>query len=131
MAKHRPISSIRSMIGLRCPRCRRGKLFTKKGLFVYKNILEMHENCSVCGQKYDIEPGFWIGAMWISYPFVVAIEMPFLFLALFSEGNTIWMYFGMMIVTFLITLPFLVRIGRSAWIHVSIRYDKSSIIDKV
>ncbi len=126
MSAQRSISLIRSMFGLKCPRCRKGDLFTRKGLFVYQEILEMPDNCSVCDQKYNIEPGFWIGAMWISYPFVVAIEMPFLFLALFADGNYVWMYFGLMIVAFLISWPFLVRIGRSAWIHLAIRYDSEA-----
>lgn len=86
-------------------------------------MLGMPENCSVCGQKYDIEYGFWIGAMWISYPIVVAIEMPFLFLALFAEGMLTWIYFGGMVLAFLITWPFILRVGRSAWIHVSIHFD--------
>ena len=124
MGIKRPISSLRSMFGLKCPRCRKGKIFTRKGLFVYRDILEMPENCEVCNQKFDLEPGFWIGAMWISYPFVVAVEMPFLFLALFADAEDVWKYFVLMIVAFLITWPFLVRIGRSAWIHVAVRYDK-------
>jgi uncharacterized protein (DUF983 family) len=124
MAVKQSISSLRSMFGLKCPRCRKGKLFTRKGLFVYRDILKMPENCEVCDQKFEIEPGFWIGAMWISYPFVVAIEMPFLILALLADANHVWMYFALMVAAFLITWPFLLRIGRSAWIHVSIRYDK-------
>jgi hypothetical protein len=62
--------------------------------------------------------------MRISYSFAVAIEMPFLILALFAHANYVWIYFALMIFAFLITWPFLVRIGKSAWIHVSIRYDK-------
>jgi hypothetical protein len=126
MAQQRPISSFRSMLGLKCPRCRKGTLFSRKGLLVYRNIFDMPDHCSHCGQKFEIEPGFWIGAMWISYPFVVAIEMPFLFLALFSDGIYVWMYFGLMVLAFLITWPFLVRIGRSAWIHVVVRFDPES-----
>ena len=103
MGIKRPISSFRSMFGLKCPRCRKGKLFTRRGLFVYREMLKMPENCAVCNQKFEIEPGFWIGAMWISYPFVVAIEMPFFFLALFADDNNVWIYFGLMIVAFLIT----------------------------
>ena len=112
-----------SLLGLKCPRCRTGNLFHKGGLFQYSRVLEMPEKCSVCGQKYDIEPGFWIGAMWISYPIVVALEMPFLFLALFADGIMTWVYFGLMMASFFIFWPLILRLGRSAWIHVSIRYD--------
>ncbi|MEJ6583860.1 MAG: DUF983 domain-containing protein [Crocinitomicaceae bacterium] len=113
-----------SLFGLKCPRCRKGNLFVKGGLFQYKKILDMPENCSVCKQKFDIEPGFWIGAMWISYPIVVVIEMPFLFLALFAEGAMTWAYFGFMVLAFLVLWPLILRLGRSSWIHVSIRYEE-------
>lgn len=112
-----------SLFRLKCPRCRQGKLFNKGGLFQYRDVLDMPEKCGVCNQKFDIEPGFWIGAMWISYPIVVAIETPFLFLALFADGIMTWVYFACMIVAFLIFWPFILRLGRSSWIHVSIRYD--------
>lgn len=114
-----------SLLGLKCPRCRKGKLFKKGGLFQYSEVLEMPENCPTCGQKYDIEPGFWIGAMWISYPIVVALEMPFLFLALFADGVMTWVYFGCMMAAFFVFWPLILRLGRSAWIHVSIRYEEN------
>ena len=27
----------------------------------------MYENCPVCSQKYDLEPGFWYGTGYVSY----------------------------------------------------------------
>jgi len=87
----------------------------------------MHEYCMVCNQKFEIEPGFWIGAMWISYPIVVAIELPFLFLALVADGNLIWVYFGLMIIAFLIFWPLMLRLGRSSWAHICIRKEKQTV----
>ncbi len=116
-------SLIQSLLSLKCPRCRKGDLFNKTGLFRYNEILEMPERCSHCGQKYEIENGFWIGAMWISYPIVVAIEMPFLFLALFSDGIMTWVYFGLMVLAFLVLWPLILRLGRSSWIHIAVRYE--------
>ena len=115
----KPVSYSRSVLTLKCPQCRKGDLFLKKGLFVFRGTLAMYENCSCCGQKFEIEPGFWIGALWTSYPIVVAIETPFLFLALFSENHT-WTYFGLMIVAFAIFYPATLRIGRSVWAHIFI-----------
>lgn len=88
-------------------------MFVKKGLFVYHNPLDMHESCSNCGQKYEIEPGFWIGALWASYPIVVLIETPFLFAAIASEDMNVWITFGAMILAFAFFFPLMVRMGRS------------------
>ncbi len=107
---------------MKCPSCRQENMFKKRGLFVYNNPLDMHENCSNCGQKYEIEPGFWIGALWASYPIVVIIETPFIFTAIASESLNIWYTYGLMIAAFGVFFPLMVRLGRSIWAHIFIKY---------
>jgi uncharacterized protein (DUF983 family) len=125
MTKNKQISLVKSVVTLKCPRCRQGNLFDKSGLFTYKNMLKMPEKCPHCGQIYEIEPGFWIGALWVSYPIVVAIELPFLFAALVTTNYSPWLFFGLMLVAFVIFFPLILRLGRSIWIHISVRYDNS------
>jgi len=87
-------------------------------------MLDMPKHCPVCNQKYEIEPGFWLGALWTSYPLVVAIELPFLLTAiLVYELNPI-LVMGIMIVVFLIMWSTLLRLGRSMWINISVHFDK-------
>ena len=83
-----------------CPKCGDGKLFKKKGLFIYKKILDMHEKCEVCNFKFEIEPGFWLGSLWTSYPIIILIELPFLMLAVFSVDISPWVSFGLMLIAF-------------------------------
>ena len=33
----------------------------------------MHDNCPECGQKFDLEQGFWYGTGYVSYALAVAI----------------------------------------------------------
>lgn len=123
--KNKQISSIKSIVTLKCPKCRQGDLFVKPGLFRYKDMLLMPEKCPHCGQVYEIEPGFWIGALWVSYPIVIVIETPFLFAALLTTNYSPWLFFGLMLVAFVIFFPLMLRLGRSIWIHISVRYDDS------
>jgi uncharacterized protein (DUF983 family) len=116
------ISLFKSVLGLKCPKCREGQLFSKKGLFRYRHLLSMHDTCTNCKQVFEIEPGFWIGALWTSYPIVVLIEVPFLFLALYATTVSPWVYFGCMVLAFMIFFPVMLRLGRSVWIHISVRY---------
>jgi uncharacterized protein (DUF983 family) len=44
---------------LRCVRCGEGKVFA--GLF------RMHPRCASCGLKFEREPGFFLGAIYINY----------------------------------------------------------------
>ena len=117
-------SAFRSIIGLKCPHCRKGDMFVRPGLFVYKDIFLMHENCKVCDQKFEIEPGFWIGALWTSYPFIVLIISPFILMAISGEDINIWFLVGLMIVSLLMLIPLTIRLGRSIWIHIFVRYKK-------
>ncbi len=49
----------------KCPNCGNGDVF-QKGKNAFK-IPVMHERCSNCNFKYEKEPGFFIGAMYVSY----------------------------------------------------------------
>ena len=117
---------LKSTFGLKCPRCRKGDLFVKKGLIVYNHILDMEENCPHCHLKYDLEPGFWLGALWTSYPIVVLIELPFLITALLVDGKAMWLSFLGLVLAFFIAWPLMLRLGRSFWIHVNVRYEATN-----
>ncbi len=113
---------LKSIIQLKCPKCRKGKLFKNSGLIVFKKPLNMYSSCQNCNLKYEIEPGFWIGALWASYPIIVFIEFPFLMLALFSKTMSPWFYFGLMLIAFFLTWSLMLRLGRSIWIHLWVKY---------
>ena len=83
----------------------------------------MPKECSKCKLHFDMEPGFWLGSLWTSYPIVVLIEVPFLLAALFADGMMVWAYFTLMLVSFLITWPLMLRLGRSIWIHLNVRHE--------
>jgi hypothetical protein len=43
----------------------------------------MPDRCPLCGRDFQIEPGFYLGAMWISYPIVIFLIIGSLLLAHF------------------------------------------------
>ena len=125
MSNPKEIGFYSSILRLRCPKCRQETMFKKKGLFVYRNPLDMHEKCNNCGQKYEIEPGFWLGALWTSYPIVVAIETPFIFYAISTPEMSVSVMFALMIALFFILFPAITRLGRSIWAHIFIKYQSN------
>lgn len=50
---------------LRCPICGEGKLF--------RNWFMVHEHCPVCGVKFEREPGFFLGSIYINYGLTAVI----------------------------------------------------------
>jgi uncharacterized protein (DUF983 family) len=110
-----------------CPQCRKGDLFKKKGVFVYQKMFDMHENCSNCNLKYEREPGFWLGALWVSYPLVVIIELPFLFTSIFGGLPNPYMPLYLMLAVFVLLSPLFIRYGRAIWIHFWVKYSCKKI----
>lgn len=53
----------------KCPHCGKGSIFEKKkGAF---QLPEMKMQCEQCGYLYNREPGYFLGAMYVSYGFAV------------------------------------------------------------
>src|SRR3954470_21955357 len=58
------ISTSSAIFHLLCPRCREAKIFTRP---LYTGVPAMHTTCPACGLKFEREPGYFLGAMYISY----------------------------------------------------------------
>lgn len=75
----------------------------------------MHESCPVCGYKFEKEPGYFLGAMYVSYGMTV-IEMLALFFA------TYWIvplgvFFVIIFGGLILTSFFNFRVARIFWIN--------------
>lgn len=115
------MSRLSSIIRMTCPRCRQGKLFPKMDVL---HPLRMHKQCSVCGQRFEPEPGFYYGAMFISYVFIGFFSLGLVGLCVFyfklSVEVSFLILFGFLAIMFLWNL----RFSRSVWIHLVVRYNR-------
>ncbi|BAV04782.1 Protein of unknown function [Filimonas lacunae] len=118
-----------SVCHTRCPRCRRGNMFTDANPYHLKHTLEMNESCPVCGQQFDIEVGFYYGTSYVSYAFAVALSVA-TFIAwwvLFGFSlydNRIFWWLGVNSVLLLIIQPVFMRLARTVWLSFFVGYDK-------
>lgn len=113
---------IQSIFKYKCPRCRQGDLFTKP--FKLSDPLSMPESCSVCGQKMQPEPGYYFGAMFISY---IWTGFLFLFIIGFCMLVLDWgvnQSFGALIIIAAIMYFWIARVSRSMYIHLDVKYDE-------
>jgi uncharacterized protein (DUF983 family) len=116
-------SFIYSILNAKCPRCREGSMFPGGTLYTRK-FADMHPACSCCGQTFEPEPGFYYGAMYVSFGFSTAIFlMVFITLQFFvTEISTIMMGVAVLVVM-LGLLPVSFRLSRALWIYIFIRYE--------
>lgn len=74
----------------KCPHCGKGHVFEKNTKWF--RLPEMKEECEACHYRYDREPGYFIGAMYLSYGLAV-LEGLITFLIChfgFPNMDTIW-----------------------------------------
>jgi uncharacterized protein (DUF983 family) len=110
------VSMLLSIVRQRCPRCRRGKVF--------HGLMTMYERCSVCGLKYEREPGYFLGAMYASYALgliTTAYWFPLLLL-----GVSPWLVIGLPAAQLVLQIPLSFRYSRVVWLHLDHRFDPQS-----
>ncbi|MGJ1195508.1 DUF983 domain-containing protein [Sphingobacterium spiritivorum] len=100
----------------KCPRCRVGKVFEGKAYGFRRQ--KMNEFCPVCGVKFEVEPGYFYAAMYVSYAFSVA-QIVSLAVATYiiTRSESPWLYLGVLFFTTLIFAPFNFRYSRLVLLH--------------
>jgi uncharacterized protein (DUF983 family) len=93
---------------LRCPRCGQGRLF--------RNWIRMNPRCAACNLRYEREPGFFLGSIYINYGLTALLVTIFYFALYFSHATS--PQAGLWIVTaFALVFPiWFFRYARSLWL---------------
>jgi uncharacterized protein (DUF983 family) len=102
-----------------CPRCREGKIF-RKSVWLFPG---MHERCPACDLKFEREPGYFLGAMYIGYGLALATIVAFSFLLWWFSH---WTFQTVVIGGVLLFLPFaplLTVMARVLWIYLDQTID--------
>ena len=112
-----------SLFLLKCPRCRNGDLFSSS-ITENKGIYAMNDHCLNCQQDFQIEPGFYWGAMYMGYGLISGYFLIVTTLIYIYSSLSLYASFGVSITIGLLALPYVARLSRSIWIHIFVRYDK-------
>jgi len=110
-------SSLKAIGELRCPRCRNGKLFSTP-LYNLNTFYLMNKKCEHCSLYFEIEPGFYYGAMYLTYAFSVAMmtAVAIFYYLIFNEIR-VWYVVGTIAVIMLILMPLLFRYSRVLFLY--------------
>jgi uncharacterized protein (DUF983 family) len=116
-----PISKLQAVIQCKCPRCRRGDIFSGKMYSLSFKGQVTNEYCSYCNLRFEREPGYFYVSMFISYAMNVA-EMITVSVAAYILGlpliyDNLWYYVGILFLTVLIFSPFNYRYSRVILLH--------------
>ena len=120
---------LKSIFQMKCPRCRRGKLFQDHSAYNFKHTFSMNEQCSVCQQKFDMEPGFWYGTGYVSYALAIAFSVAtfvawWVLIGVSVSDNRIFWWLGINAFLLIILQPWLIRLSRTIYLYFFVHYDK-------
>lgn len=119
-----PVSSV---LQLKCPKCRQGDLFCNKKIYQYKGFFDMPRKCTKCGQDFEIETGFYYGAMYVSYAITIALIVAVFTALIVFNIFSIELFLLLDFIVLLITLPYVFKVSRSIWIALMIKFDPRAI----
>ncbi len=116
-------SLLYSIINAKCPRCREGNMFSNGTLYSRK-FADMYPSCPCCGQTYEPEPGFYYGAMYVSFGLSTGIFFAVLGVLYFLVDElTMPIFVSAILVVVVGFLPVMFRLSRSIWIHIFVYYE--------
>jgi len=103
---------------LLCPRCGRGTL--------YATFFGMREACPVCGFRYEREPGYFIGAIYLNYAVTVGLAMGLVLVLDWTIGLTLTQQLAIAVPLVSVVPVLFFRWSRSLWLaldHLITRAD--------
>ncbi len=77
----------------------------------------MHPRCPACGLVFEREPGYFTGAMVVSYLIAVGVYAGFVLLLWSLPGSRVEIALLVATVLFLVTVPAIFRYSRVVWMH--------------
>lgn len=87
----------------------------------------MYQQCPVCGQRTELEPGFWFGTGYVSYGLSVMISgfnlaWFWVFFGISWRNNSILWYLGVNAITLVVIQPWMMRLSRVIYLNLFVKY---------
>ncbi len=108
-----------------CPRCHIGYFWPERN--PYKNLFISNGgdigSCKNCNLKYEIEPGFWYGAMYVSYAITVFVSIfVWLIINTFNKEIDVFIQISIISLILIFLFPVVYSLSRLIWINLFVSY---------
>lgn len=117
-------TKIYSIITGYCPVCQEESMYQTSNPYRLGKTLSMQERCGHCQTKYKIEPSFFYGAMYVSYPVGIFFAgLAFVIANLLFKLSLLASFF-IITGTLIVLLPIILRLSRNIWINFFMHYGQ-------
>ena len=120
----RKVPKVYSIIYNKCPQCNEGDFFHSHPYNLNK-FGKKHYSCEECDLKFEREPGFFFGSMYISYGLGVGLFLLLWFVKsiFFPEMSAEQMIVLMMIFQ-IVFAPLNLYLSKLIWLNLFVKFDK-------
>ena len=119
-------SKLYSIATMTCPQCQETKLMVANP-YKLSTMGEVKDTCEVCGLDFKPEPGFYYGAMYVSYALGVAV-----FVTIWASCNlwfpslSAWTQIGLVVFFTLVLSPYLFALSKIIYANIFISYKANA-----
>jgi uncharacterized protein (DUF983 family) len=118
-------SKLNSILTGSCPKCQKESMYKEKNRLKLRKILSMNDYCGHCGLKYQIEPSFFYGAMYVSYGLNVAVGVAAFIISNVFFNSSLKQAFIAIIISMVVAFPYVLRLSRNIYINMFVTYDEN------
>jgi hypothetical protein len=103
-------------------------MFNDHSAWNLKKTLSMPVHCPECGQRFEMEVGFWYGTGYVSYALSVAFCIAsfaawYVLIGFSTDDNRFFWWMGLTILSLLLIQPWLMRLSRVIYLYFFVKYD--------
>jgi uncharacterized protein (DUF983 family) len=114
-----------SIFKFKCPHCHEGDFYKSKNPYDLKSMSDAYDICPVCKRRLLIEPGFYYGAMYVSYGLGVAHIVSFLVAQWVLGFEMEFWNFIILVGSFLVLLtPLYYAFSKIIWANLFMNYKQ-------
>ncbi|MEO7081438.1 MAG: hypothetical protein ABIY71_07920, partial [Flavobacteriales bacterium] len=112
-----------SILNFKCPYCHEGDFFVAHP-YNLKRVGDLHDRCSECNGRYTIEPGFYYGAMYVSYAMgtALAVSIWVAFLVLAPDAPLPWII-GVVSIVMIGVGPLFYALSKIIWANMFLDFE--------
>ncbi len=116
-------SKLNSIIRYKCPHCQEGDFFVDNNPYHLGRVGDVRAACAVCGRKFESEPGFYYGAMYVAYGLGVALSIGvYVVLSMVRPDLAIWMQIAAILLCITLLGPLIYTLSKVIWANMFITY---------
>ncbi|MBK7225003.1 MAG: DUF983 domain-containing protein [Saprospiraceae bacterium] len=112
-------SRLKSIAGFKCPKCSVGDLFPNNDFFDFK--FQVNKSCPHCKEDFVREPGFYYGAMFLSYIISAFFSLAVCGICIIGFNIEWRLSIVILIAILAILFVYLFRFSRSLWLHLMVK----------